>query len=178
MNLKFALPIALVSAFALSACDNRTDAPETPNPDAGSPEAFAEPVEEEAEGTGEVMSPQEMEQRREEIEQEAQQTFDSIMEETEQAGDSLVEMGSNALDGLTDQMTSASDAIAVQVDALVENAAEVRDDNMTDEQKLEIVANVRNAAEEAARALGQDEAQIIDTGNSAEERTRQALGLE
>ena len=75
-------------------------------------------------------------------------------------------------------MTSTADAIEVQIDTLVANAAEVRDENMTDEQKREIVANVRNAAEEAARALGQSASEVVAAGDTAEERTRQALGLE
>ncbi|RDE10223.1 hypothetical protein [Pelagibacterium lacus] len=177
MIVRFALPLALVSVIALAACDNRTPAPAEPNPDAGNPESFAEPVEDEPVDTDELMSPQEMQQRREEIEQDAQQTFESIMEETNRAGDDLVEMGNEALDTLTNQMSSASSAIAVQIDALVDNAAELRDENLTDEQKLEIVANVRNAAEEAARALGQDSAGVIQAGNTAEARTREVLGL-
>lgn len=177
MNTKIILPFALISALALGACENQTAAPEQPNPDAGDPEAFAEPIEE-SEGPANVMSPEEMQQRREEIEQEAQQTFESIMEDSQEAGDNLVEMGDDAMSALSQQMTAAGDAIEVQIDALVANAAEVRDDNMTDEQKLQIVANVRNAAEEAARALGQTAPEVVAAGDTAEERTREVLGLE
>jgi hypothetical protein len=177
MNTKFILPFALISALTLAACENQTGAPEQPDPDAGNPEAFAEPIEE-SEAPADVMSPEEMQQRREEIEQDAQQTFDSIMDDSQEAGENLVEMGDDAMSALSEQMTSASDAIEVQIDALVENAADVRDDNMTDEQKLEVVTNVRNAAEEAARALGQTAPEVVAAGDAAEERTRQVLGLE
>eukprot|EP00873_Tetraselmis_striata_P020790 jgi/Tetstr1/441054/TSEL_029322.t1 len=177
MNTNLILPIVLISALSLAACENRSEAPETPDPDAGSPEAFAEPIEE-SEAPADVMSPEEMQQRREEIEQEAQQTFESIMTDTQEAGDNLVEMGDDAMSALSEQMTSTADAIEVQIDTLVANAAEVRDENMTDEQKREIVANVRNAAEEAARALGQSASEVVAAGDTAEARTRQALGLE
>lgn len=175
MNTNLILPIVLISALSLAACENRSEAPETPDPDAG--RAFAEPIEE-SEAPADVMSPEEMQQRREEIEQEAQQTFESIMTDTQEAGDNLVEMGDDAMSALSEQMTSTADAIEVQIDTLVANAAEVRDENMTDEQKREIVANVRNAAEEAARALGQSASEVVAAGDTAEERTRQALGLE
>jgi uncharacterized protein (UPF0147 family) len=124
------------------------------------------------------MSPQELQQRREEIEQDAQQTFESIMEDTQQAGDNLVQLGDDAMDALSEGVTSAANALEVQIDALVDNAAQLRDDNMTEAQKLEVVANVRNAAEEAARALGQSEAEIVSAGDTAEARTRQVLGVE
>ena len=174
---KLLLPIAAVSLFALAACDNRTEAPDQPDPDAGNPEAVQTVPEDDTAADVDVASPEEMQQRREEIEQEANESFESIMEETDQAGDTLVEMGNDAMSALSDQMTNASDAISVQIDALVENAAQVRDDNMTDEQKLEVVMNVRNAAEEAARALGQSEVEITQAGDTAEDRARQAMGL-
>ncbi|AEQ51195.1 hypothetical protein [Pelagibacterium halotolerans] len=177
MNTKLILPFALISALTLAACESRTEAPETPNPDAGNPEAFAEPVEE-PDAPAETMSPEEMQQRREEIEQDAQQTFESIMEDSQEAGDTIVEMGDDAMSALSEQMTSAGDAIEVQIDTLVDNAAQMRDDNMTDEQKLQVVANVRSAAEEAARALGQTAPEVIAAGDTAEERARQVLGLE
>lgn len=177
MKTKLILPFALISTLALAACENRTEAPETPNPDAGNPEAFSEPVEE-PDAPAVTISPAEMAQRREEIEQEAQQTFDSIMEDSQDARDDLVQLGNDAMTSLSEQMTSASDAISVQIDALVDNAAEIRDDNMTHEQKLQVVANVRNAAEEAARALGQSADEIVAAGDTAEERTRQVLGLQ
>ncbi|WP_417581260.1 hypothetical protein [Pelagibacterium sp.] len=177
MNAKLVLPFALISALTLAACENRTEAPEAPNPDAGNPESMAETVEE-TDAPDVNISTEDMQQRREEIEQDAQQTFDSIMEDTQVAGDNLVQMGDDAMSALSDQMTSASDAIAVQIDGLVANAAEVRDENMDDEQKLEIVTNVRNAAEEAARALGQTPQEVITAGDTAEQRTREVLGLE
>jgi hypothetical protein len=177
MNTKLILPFALIATLTLAACENRTGAPEEPNPDAGNPENFAEPIEE-PDAPADVMSPAEMQQRREAIEQEAQQAFETIMEETQEAGDNLVQMGDDAMSTLSDQMTSTGDAIEVQIDALVANAAEVRDDNLTDEQKLQIVTNVRNAAEEAARALGQTAPEVVAAGDTAEERTRQVLGLE
>lgn len=179
MTTKLLLPFALISALALAACEERAGAPDVPNPDAGDPEAFAEPVEENEEPTSEeVMSPAELQQRREEIEQEAQQTFETILEDTEQAGDNLTQLGGEALDALGESVTSTADALEVQINALVESAAELRDENMTESQKLEIVANVRNAAEQAARALGQSEAEVTAAGDTAEERAREALGVE
>lgn len=178
MKTKFVLPFALISAIALAACEERAGAPDVPNPDAGNPEAFSEPVEENPDTAEDVMSPQELQQRREEIEQDAQQTFESIMEDTQQAGDNLVQMGDDAMDALSQGVTSATDAIEVQIDSLVDNAAQLRDDNMTEAQKLEVVANVRNAAEEAARALGQSQAEITSAGDTAEDRARQVLGVE
>ncbi|SDG70260.1 hypothetical protein [Pelagibacterium luteolum] len=176
MNAKLLLPFAAVSMLALAACENRTEAPAVPDPDAGNPNTASEAVED-IDTTDEVMSPEELQQRREEIEAEAQQTFESIMEDTQQAGDNLVEMGNNAMDSISNSVDTASDALATQIDALVENAAEVRDDNMTDAQKLQVVTNVRNTAEEAARALGRTEAEIIAAGDSAEQRTRAVMGL-
>lgn len=177
MASKFLLPIAAVSLLALAACENRTEAPELPDPDAGTPAVTTEPVEETTD-TAPVASPQEMEQRREEIEQEAQQTFESIMEDTERAGDTVVDLGNDAMNSLSNQINSSSEAISTQIDALVETATEVRDENMTDAQKLEVVANVRSSAEQAARALGHTDAEITAAGDSAEQRTRQALGLQ
>lgn len=178
MNTKLLLPFALISAFTLAACEDRAGAPEVPNPDAGNPEAFSEPADENQDSSEVVMSPQEMQQRREEIEQDAQQTFDSIMEDSQQAGENLMQLGDDAMNALSDTVTSAADAIDTQIDALVDNAAQMRDENMTEAQKLEVVANVRNAAEEAARALGQSEADIVSAGDTAEDRARQVLGVE
>lgn len=181
MTTKLLLPFALISALALAACEERAGAPDVPNPDAGSPEALADPAEEnqdDAATTEEVMSPEELQQRREEIEQDAQQTFETIMEDTQQAGDNLMQLGDDAMNALSEGVTSTADALEVQIDALVDGAAELRDENMTESQKLEIVANVRNAAEQAARALGQSEAEITGAGDNAEERARQVLGVE
>lgn len=177
MNTKLVLPFALISAFALAACEDRADPPTIPNPDAGAPESSVEPVDE-AETPDTTMTPAEMAQRREEIEQEAQETFDSIMEQNRQAGEDLMQLGDEAMGSLSRGVTSAADSIEGQIDSLVENAATLRDENMTDVQKLEVVANVRTAAENAARALGQSEAQIVQTGDTAEARARQAMGLE
>ncbi|WMT88584.1 helix-turn-helix domain-containing protein [Pelagibacterium sp. 26DY04] len=179
MTAKLLLPFALISALALAACEERAGAPDVPNPDAGDPEAFAEPAEENEEPTSEeVMSPAELQQRREEIEQDAQQTFETIMEDTEQAGDNLMQLGDDAMNALSEGITSTTNALEVQIDALVASAAELRDENMTKSQKLEIVANVRNAAEQAARALGQSEAEITAAGDNAEERAREVLGVQ
>lgn len=176
MNTKLLLPVALISALALAACEDRADAPATTIPDAGT----AEPADEtgqEAEAPEAAITPEEMEQRSEEIEQDAQQTFETIMENTDQAGENLMQLGDDAMDALSQGITSGADAIEGQIDALVENAATLRDENMTDVQKLEIVANVRTAAEQAARALGQSEAEIMAAGDVAEERARLAMGL-
>lgn len=177
MNTKLLLPVALISAFALAACEDRTGAPEIPNPDAGTTESTDAPAQE-TETPETSLATEEMEQRSEEIEQDAQQTFETIMENTDQAGENLMQLGDDAMDALSQGITSGADAIEGQIDALVENAATLRDENMTDVQKLEIVANVRTAAEQAARALGQSEAEIMAAGDVAEERARQAMGLE
>lgn len=175
---RFLLPIAALSALALAACENTTDAPDIPDPDAGNPTSFSEPVEEApVENDEAVMSPQEMQQRREEIESEAQQTFDSIMEDTRQTGDNIIEFGNDAMSSLTEQMDNASDAIESQIDTLVTNAEQFRDDNLTDAQKLEMVGNIRATTEEAARALGQTEAEITAAGDTAEARARAALNI-
>lgn len=177
MNTRLFLPIALISAFALAACEDRADPPAIPNPDAGTPESSVVPADE-ADLPDTTMTPAEMAQRREEIEQEAQETFESIMEENRQAGEDLMQLGDGAIDALSQGITSAADTIEGQIDALVENAATLRDENMTDTQKLEVVANVRTAAENAARALGQSESEIVEAGDIAEDRARQAMGLE
>lgn len=177
MKTRLLLPIAALSALALAACENTTDAPDIPDPDAGNPTAFSEPVEETPANGDAVMSPQEMQQRRQEIEEEAQQTFDSIMENTRQTGDNIIEFGNDAMSSLTEQMDNASDAIESQIDTLVANAEQFRDENLTDEQKLEIVANIRATTEEAARALGQTPAEIASAGDTAEARARAALDI-
>lgn len=179
MNTKLFLPIAAVSILALAACDNRTEAPNVPDPDAGNPPVTSEPVEEAPDTVDgdNGLSPQEMQQRREEIEEEAQQTFDSIMENTRQTGDSIVEFGNDAMSSLSEQVNTASDAIDSQIDTLVSNAEQFRDENLTDEQKLEIVSNIRATTEEAARALGQTPAEIASAGDTAEARARAALDI-
>lgn len=177
MNTKLLLPFALISAFALAACEDRADPPAIPDPDAGAPESEIQ-APEESDVPDTTMTPEEMAERREEIEQEAQQTFESIMERTDQAGENLMQLGDDAMNALSQSVTSAADAIEGQIDALVENAATLRDENLTEAEKLEIVSNVRTAAEEAARALGQSEAEIVEAGDVAEDRARQAMGLE
>lgn len=176
MNTKLVLPFALISALTLAACEDRADSPAIPNPDAGTPESSVPPPDE-ADVPDVTMTPEEMTQRREEIEQEAQQTFDSIMEENRQAGEDLMQLGDDAMDALSRGVTSAADTVGGQIDALVENAAALRDENMTETQKLEVVANVRTAAEQAARTLDQSEAEIVQAGDTAETRARQAMGL-
>lgn len=177
MTVRYLLPVALCSALVLAACENRADAPSLPNPDAGNPEAFSDPSSD-ADASSGPMTPQELEQRREEIEQDAQRRFDDIMDQTRQAGDDLVQLGDDAMTNLSEGMNSAADSIERQIDALVESAAQRRDETLTDAQKLDIVANVRNAAEEATRALGRSEAEITAAGETAEARTRTVLGLD
>lgn len=178
MNTRLLLPVAAVSLLALAACENRADPPSQPDPDAGMPISTEVPGETEDTIEDELPSPEELERRREEIEQEAQETFESIMEQTQQSGEQLVEFGSNAMQSLSEQVDVAGDAIGNQIDALVAEAEEFRDENLTDEQKLEIVSNIRATTESSARALGQTEAQVRQAGDTAEARARTALGLD
>lgn len=179
MTAKLLLPVAIVSALALAACEERATAPEVPNPDAGNPEAFAEPVEEDVEvSQDDVLSPAELERRREEIEQEAQQTFQSIIENTQQTGEDLTRLGNEAMDSISEGVGAAADSLDSEIDALVQGATEFRDENLTEAQRRDIVQNVRNSAEQAARALGRTEAEITAAGNTAEERARQTLGVD
>jgi hypothetical protein len=76
-----------------------------------------------------------------------------------------------------------SSTMQIQVPESLTPAAEAIDNmreaagNMTDQAKQDAVVNARNAAEAAARALGQTEAEIKQAGDVAERSTRDALGL-
>lgn len=198
MTPRLLLPIAAVSLFALAACENRTQAPEQPDPDAGMP--VSSEVQNEAEiDDAEVMSPAELQQRREEIEQDAQETFESIMDQTQRTGDELVQFGDSAMQSLSESISSAADTVEsqfdaasqavapqieaasetidTQIDRLVGQVEEVRDDNLTDAQKREIVINTRNAAEDAARGLGYSSDEVRRAGDMAEARVRAVLDI-
>jgi hypothetical protein len=74
-----------------------------------------------------------------------------------------------------ESLTPAAEAIANPQEA-IDNMREAAG-NMTDQAKQDAVVNARNAAEAAARALGQSEAEIKEAGDVAERSTRDALGL-
>lgn len=189
MNTKLLLPLAAISALTLAACDN-TPAPATPEPTTGV-EIEIQTDENTVDVTIETEEPSatsDISETVEAIEQQAAETFETIMEESQQAGDELVELGNNAMQSITQQMQAAGealgeqadaagDALNQQVDALIEGLENVRDENMSDEQKLQAVAGVRAAAEQAARLLGRTEVEITATGDNAEARARTALGL-
>lgn len=175
MNKILLLPLSLTLVAALAACDNRSEAPNVPDPDAGTPPATTEPVE--TEDTGAVTTQQEFEQRRQEIEQEAQETFDQIVTETQQTGEELNQAGENAMQAISNSLSQAGDTVNEQVDAVIEGVETLRDENMTTEQKLEAVANARSTAEAAATRLGQTPEQAREAGDRAEEAARNALGL-
>ncbi|WP_127071201.1 hypothetical protein [Pelagibacterium lentulum] len=172
------LPFAAVSVLALAACDNQTQAPGVVDPDAGTPPA-AETTPDETPASVEVetQAPADLQRQIDAVQEEAQETFQDIQQQSQQAGESLMDAGSNMMDAMTQQMQAAGDSLSAQIDAIVESAEEFRDDNMTDEQKLEVVANARVAAEQAARGLGRTEAEVIAAGDEAELRVRQALDI-
>ncbi len=183
---KLFLPFAAVSVLALAACDNQTQSPGVVDPDAGASPATEATSDEDPAGTEfqtdtgaevETQAPADLQRQIDSVEQEAQETFQDIQQQTEQAGETVMDAGSNMMDAMTQQMQAAGDSLSDQVDAIVESAEEFRDDSMTDEQKLEVVANARVAAEQAARGLGRSEAEVIAAGDEAELRVRQALDI-
>lgn len=177
MNARFLLPFAAVSALALAACGGDTPAPAQPDPDAGDPVVIETPEAEEAAPEPEPATSEELSQEVEEVEQEAAETFEQIMEETRQAGDNLVDMGNNAMQSMSSQFEGAQETVEEQVDNLITGLEELRDENLTDEQKLQAVASARTAAENAARLAGRSDDDIRAFGDATEERARAALGL-
>ena len=175
MNARFLLPFAAVSALALAACGGDTPAPAQPDPDAGDPAVIETP---EVEETAPEPEPTEdLSQTVEDVEQEAAETFEQIMEETRQAGDNLVDMGNNAMQSMSSQFEGAQATVEEQVDNLITGLEDLRDENLTDEQKLQAVASARTAAENAARLAGRSDDDIRAFGDATEERARAALGL-
>lgn len=173
MNTKFLLPFAAVSVLALAACGGDTPPPPQPDPDAGPEVVIDEPV---ATETPEPVT-EDLSRSVEEVQQEANERFEQIMEETQQAGDNLVEMGNNAMQSMSNQVDAAGETLETQIDNLIAGLENLRDENLTDEQKLQAVAGARTAAENAARLFGRSEAEIRSFGDSTEERARAALGL-
>lgn len=173
MNTKFLLPFAAVSVLALAACGGDTPPPPQPDPDAGQEVIVEEPpVTENPEPVTEDLS-----QTVEEVQQEADDRFEQIMEETQQAGDELVEMGNNAMQSMSNQIGEAGESLETQIDNLIVGLENLRDENLSDEQKLQAVAGARTAAENAARLFGRSDEEIRSFGDSTEERAREALGL-
>lgn len=177
MNTKFLLPFAAVSALTLAACGGDTPAPAQPNPDAG-----AEVIVETTEPAAEPVAPAEpvtndINEAVESVQQEANERFEQIVQETEQAGDNLREIGNNAMQSISNQVESAGQTLESQIDGLITGLENLRDENMTDEQKLQAVAGARTAAENAARLFNRTDDEIRSIGDSTEERARAALGL-
>lgn len=173
MNTKFLLPFAAVSVLALAACGGDTPPPAQPDPDAG-PEVVIEetPAAETPEPVAEDLS-----QTVEDVQQEASERFDQILEDTQQAGENAVELGNDAMQSIANQVQGAGESLEQQIDGLIAGLENLRDENLTDEQKLQAVAGARTAAENAARLVGRSEDEIHSFGDSTEERARAALGL-
>lgn len=184
MNTKILLPFAAVSVLALAACGGDTPPPAQPDPNAGAevivetPASAPEPIA----PAPEPVAPAEpvvedINQAVENVQQEANERFEQIMQETEQAGENLQEMGNNAMQSVNNQLQNAGQTLESQVDGLITGLENLRDQNLTEEQKVQAVAGARAAAENAARLFNRTEAEIRSIGDSTEERARAALGL-
>ncbi|WP_196258485.1 hypothetical protein [Pelagibacterium limicola] len=174
MNTKFLLPLAAISALALAACGGDTPPPAQPDPDAG-PEVVIDETQETTEPQAETT--QDLTRTVEEIQQEAAETFEQILQQTEQTGEEMRDLGTDAMQSMNNQLQGAEQSLEAQVDELIAGLANLRDENLTDEQKLQAVASARTAAENAARLAGRSEQQIAALGRSTEDRAREALGL-
>jgi hypothetical protein len=173
MNAKFLLPFAAVSVLALAACGGDTPPPAQPDPDAGDAVVLEETSETEApEPVTEDLS-----QTVEEVQQEAAEAFERILETTQQAGEDAVEIGSDAMQSMSSQLEGAGVTLEEQIDNLITGLENLRDENLTDEQKLQAVASARTAAENAARLARRSDDEIREIGDNTEERAREALGL-
>jgi len=166
--------------LTLAACSGSSEAPDIPHHDAGMPATSepASPAQDEDSAEEETVTPpEELAERRQQIEQEANQAFEAIMEETEQRVDEIGAAGTDSMQAITNELESAGATFEEQFDTIIANVESLRDDNMADEQKLEVVANARVAAETAARAFDQTDAEVIAAGDRAEAAARNAMGL-
>ncbi len=75
-----------------------------------------------------------------------------------------------------EQLAPAAEAIANPDQALEELRRNAGD--MSEDAKVQAVAAARATAEQGARLLGQTDEQIRQAGDSAEERAREALGMQ
>lgn len=183
MKTKLFVPLIAISTLALAACD-RTEAPDTPDPDADAQVQY-EP--EPDAGMSDTVSddPQipreDIGQTVEEIEQQAADTFESIMEETGQSAQDAMDAGTGAMRSISEQMSemgsNATDSLASRIDAIIDGVADLSAENMTDEQRIQVVASARTAAEQAARDMGSSDAEVVNAGDTAEERARDLMGL-
>lgn len=190
MKTAILLPVAAVSLFALAACEQRAGAPATPDPDASAQvEVAPEPVqpeivvqpEPEIVGEPSPALTEDIQETIEAIEQEAAETFESIMEQTGQAGDTVLDMSTNAMQAITDQLEAAREAadagqaLDAQIAAITGELESLRDEDLTDDQKIQAIASARTTAEQSARALGLTEAEIVAAGDRAEAAARDIL---
>lgn len=93
----------------------------------------------------------------------------AVTVETQPDGSSTMQIN------VPESMTPAAEAIANPQQAIDNLRAQAG--TMTEQAKQDAVVNARNAAEAAARALGQTEAEITQAGDVAERSARDALGL-
>jgi exonuclease VII large subunit len=152
MNRTLFLPLAAIAVLTIAACEQQSETPSAT------------------------------------VEIETGETFDDVQSEADQAGDALLDIANNVVNSTQQQLDAAGAALAEtsnevrqamgeQMDSIVTNLEDMRDENMTDEQKLEAVTNARNTAEGTARAAGLDEDQIAEAGDAAERAARNVLGL-
>ncbi|KKB09168.1 hypothetical protein [Devosia chinhatensis] len=99
----------------------------------------------------------------------AQPSQPAVSVETQPDGSSTVQIN------VPESMTPALDALSNPQQALEDLRS--RAGSMTEQAKQDAVVNARNAAESAARALGQTEVEIQQAGDVAERSARDALGL-
>ncbi|WP_127142745.1 hypothetical protein [Pelagibacterium montanilacus] len=188
MHTRLLLPLVAISALALAACEGNSPPPATTEPDAsieGEAMTQAEPVEQpadtEAETAENLGTDADIQQTIDSIEQQAAETFDSILEQTEQSTDQAADMGTNAMERINEEFAAmgsqVSETLDERIDAIISGVASFSSDNLSDEQRIQVVASARTAAESAARNLGRDEAEIVAAGDTAEERAREVMGL-
>jgi len=163
MNTRLLLPIALAPFVLLAACEpNETQTP-------------AEAVE---------VDPQV-----DEAMEDAGNAMQDAAEAMQDAGNSMMSAANSAMAAAQQELSAAGaqldalssdvrDAVGTQITTAVENLEAMRDENLTDAQKAEAVANARNAAESAARTAGLSEENITEAGDAAEQAARNVLGYE
>src|SRR5690554_485219 len=133
MNRHFLLSVTSLAVLTLAACADSSEAPEIPDPDAGTP-VTSEPassVQDEDSAEGEPLTPpEELAERRQQIEQEANQAFEQIMEETEQRVDEIGAAGTDTMQAITNELESAGATFEDQFDTIIANVESLRDENM------------------------------------------------
>lgn len=119
---------------------------------------------------------------------EVDEGFAQVREQAGEAADALQQLADTAMqtasartqearDALAEASVDVRDAISAELDSAVTRLEEMRDETMTDAEKLEAVQNARAGAENAARAAGLSPDQILEAGQVAENAARRVLGL-